>query len=115
MLNHRGFTIVEVLVALLVLSVGLLGTFSTFASVTRTFTDSYLSVEVVANAMELLEQVRGGCSSSSSMLAGSWTGTSVSYTWETEEVNRQLRRVTVIVSSAAVRARVDTFSATIPC
>lgn len=113
MLNPRGFTIVEVLVALLVLSVGLLGTFSTFASVTRTFTDSYLSVEVVANATELLEQVRGGCSSS--MLAGSWTGTSVSYTWETEEVNPQLRRVTVIVSSAAVRARVDTFSATIPC
>ena len=113
MLDSRGFTIVEVLVALLVLSVGLLGTFSTFASVTRTFTDAHSSVEATATATALLEQLRGGgCGGT---VAGSWSGVTANYTWETEEINPQLRRVTVIVYTVAVRARVDTFSATIPC
>ncbi len=113
MLNARGFTIVEVLVALLVLTVGLLGTFSTFASGARTLTDGHSSVEVATNAAALLEQIRGsGCGETP---GGSWNGTSVNYRWETEEINPQLRRVTVFVTSAAVRTRVDTFSATLPC
>lgn len=111
--DPRGFTIVEVLVALLVLTVGLLATFSIFASVTRTFSDAHSSVEVSAHAAELLERVRGGgCSGPT---AGSRIGGLVSYTWRMDEVNPQLRRVTVIVSSARVRARADTFSAMIPC
>ena len=113
MLSSRGFTIVEVLVALLVLSIGLLGTFSTSASVVRTFTDGHSSIKVTANAAALLEKVRGGgCVGT---VAGSWSGPTISYTWETEELNPALRRVTVIAYSAAVRVRVDTFSATIPC
>ena len=113
MLDSRGFTIVEVLVALLVLSVGLLGTFSIFASVTRTFTDAHSSVEVTANAITFLEQLRGeGCGGTG---AGAWSGNSVVYTWEMKEINSELRRVTVIASPAAVGARVDTFSAVIPC
>ena len=113
MLNSRGFTIVEVVVALFVLSVGLFGTFSAFASITRTFADSHSSVEVAANAAAVLEQVRGGgCSGT---VAGSRSGYSADYMWETTEINTRLRRVTVIVSSVGVRSRVDTFSAMIPC
>ncbi len=68
---------------------------------------------VVASAAAFLEQVRGeGCRG---ILQGSWSGPSTSYTWETEEINPELRRVTVIAHYAAIRARVDTFSATIPC
>ena len=113
MLGPRGFTIVEVLVALLVFSVGLLGTFSIFASVTRTFKDGHSSVEATANGAELLERVRsGGCSGP---MGGSQLGGPASYTWSMEEINPQLRRVTVIVSITGVRARSDTFSAMIPC
>ena len=113
MSNRNGFTIVEVLVALLVLSVGLLGTFSTFASATRKFTDGHSSVEVASNAASVLERIRAvGCGGRS---AGSWLGTTISYTWETEELNPQLQRVTVIAGAAAVRTRIDTFSAVIPC
>ena len=113
MMTSRGFTIVEVLVALLMLSVGLLATFSIFAAVTRAFSDSHSSVEVTTNAAAILEQIRAvGCGGVS---AGSWSGPSVHYTWETEQINPQLSRVTMTVYSAAVRARVDTFSAMLPC
>ena len=113
MLGLRGFTIVEVLVALLVFSIGLLGTFSIFASVTRTFTEGHAAVEATATAAEFLEQVRGG--GCAGMAVGSQNGGSAGYTWTMDEISPELRRVTVIVRSEGVRARVDTFSAMIPC
>ena len=113
MMTQRGFTIVEVLVALLVLSVGLLATFSTFAAVTRVFSDSHSSVEVTSNAAAILEQIRGaGCGGAT---VGFRSGPSAHYTWETEQLNAQLLSVTVTVYSAAGRARVDTLSALLPC
>lgn len=110
---NRGFTIVEVLVALLVLAIGLLAAFSTFASATRTFNDSHAFVEAAADAGAFLEEIRGaGCGGA---FAGSWIGPSSSYTWAKEEISPQLWSVTVIVQSGAVRVRADTFSTTIPC
>ena len=113
MLKSGGFTIVEVLVALLVLSVGILGSISIFASATRTFNSGHAAVEAAANAAELLETVRGGgCGGST---AGSGIGGFGAYTWDIEEITPELRRVTVVVRSVGVRARTDTFSATIAC
>lgn len=112
MLNARGFTIVEVLVALLMLAVGLLGTLSILASVSRTFADAHSAVVTTANAAELLERLRGGgCAAA----AGSVTGGTMVYTWSVDQIDPELRRVTVVVGSGRLRARADTFSAVIPC
>lgn len=112
MSNARGFTIVEVLVALLMLAVGLLSTLSTLASVARTFADAHSAVVTTANAAELLEQLRGGgCATS----PGSATEGTMVYIWSVDQIDPELRRVTVIVGSGRLRARADTFSAVIPC
>jgi len=112
-MEARGFTIVEVLVALLVLSVGMLGSVSIFTSVARTFNSGHAAVESAANAAEVLESVRGGgCGGAN---AGSGIGAHGAYTWNVEEITSELRLVTVILSSVGVRARTDTFSATIAC
>ncbi len=110
MLNIHGFTIVEVLVALLVLSVGLLSTLSVFGSVARTFSDSRATIMAFAEAAEVLEKVRGGACSR--FVAG---GGAANLTWIIDEVAPTLRRATVIVHSSGVRARRDTFSVTVPC
>lgn len=109
----RGFTIVEVLVALIVLSVGILGSLSIFASVTRTFTAGQTSVEAAANAAAMLEAVRGdGCRRST---ASAGNGGSAAYTWIVDEISPELRRVTVIAHSVGLRARTDTFSVFVAC
>lgn len=113
MKNPRGFTIVEVLVAVLVLSIGILGSFSIFVSATRFFNSGHASVEATASAAAVLERARGGGCSGSTV--GSGISANGAYTWIIEEINPELRRVTVIVSSGAVRARTDTFSAVIAC
>jgi Tfp pilus assembly protein PilV len=113
MLDARGFTIVEVVVACFILTVGLLGTLSTFAAVARMFQDGHASIEASAHAAELLESVRGeGCNGTT---AGARSEGTVSYFWRTDEIAPDLRRVTVVVSSARARIRADTFSAILPC
>jgi type IV pilus modification protein PilV len=113
MLGASGFTIVEVLVALLVLVIGLFGTLSTLSAAYRRFEDSHSSIVASAHAAELLESLRGDkCGES---VAGSQSTRSLSYFWTTEQISYGLRRVTVVVSSARLRSRVDTFSAVLPC
>ena len=111
--DSRGFTIVEVLVALLVLVVGLVGTLAAFVSAARTFEDGHSSIVASARAAEVLESVRAlKCRGSA---AGAGGDSTVSYFWRTDEISSDLRRATVVVRIAGVRNRADTFSAMLPC
>jgi type IV pilus modification protein PilV len=108
-----GFTIVEVLVALLVLVIGILGTLSAFGAAYRRFEDGHSSIVASAHAAELLESLRS--EKCGERAAGSLSTRSVSYFWTAEQISDGVRRVTVVVSSAGWRSRVDTFSAVFPC
>ncbi len=113
MRNPCGFTIVEVLVALFVLSIGLLGTVSALAAVARSYSDGHDSVVASAAAAEFLERARAEACGAAT--AGSRTEGAISYTWMAERFGADLRRVTVIVGAGRVRSRVDTFTALMPC
>ena len=113
MLESKGFTIVEVLVALLILVVGLLGTLSTFSAATRLLADGHSYIENGVRASELLEFMRvDGCGRAS---VGSNSGGVLGLSLSTEEIGPDLRIVTVVVDAVTVRSRADTFSAVIPC
>lgn len=64
MTGHRGFTIVEVLVAIIVLTVGILGLMTTTALVTRMIARGQRSANAAAFAGRRLEILRAtGCKS----------------------------------------------------
>jgi type IV pilus modification protein PilV len=113
MLSKRGFTIVEVIVALLVLSIGLLGAVSVFASSARNSQSGHNSAEVSASATEVLEIARAsGCSASRAGAANALEGV---YSWKSEEITSQLQLVTVVFNPSTPRHRADTFSAILAC
>jgi prepilin-type N-terminal cleavage/methylation domain-containing protein len=112
-LNSKGFTIVEVIVALLVLVIGLLSTASTFAAAARNFESGHASVTASARAKELLEAARvRGCDGAR---AGSAIENMGVFYWTAEEMGSDLQLVTVIYSPRLLRTRADTFSAVVPC
>lgn len=113
MRNTCGFTIVEVLVALFVLSIGLLGTVSALGAVARSYTDGHDSVVASAAAAEILERERAEACGAAT--AGSWTEGAITYTWTIDRIGTDLRRVTVVVAAERMRSRVDTFTAFMPC
>ncbi len=113
MVNARGFTIVEVIVALLVLAVGLLSTVSTFAATSRNFESGHSSVVTSARAGELLEIARArGCGGIADGAKNDGIGV---YLWSSEEISTDLQLITVVFSPWASRSRADTFSVVLPC
>lgn len=58
MKNEQGFTIIEVIIAVIVLSVGLLGLASTSALVTRMIAQGHRYTEIAAMGQGKLEELR---------------------------------------------------------
>jgi len=56
--SHRGFTIVEMMVAIIVLGVGLAGVLLAFGVVTRGSADPVIAQQMLAIAEELLEEIQ---------------------------------------------------------
>jgi len=108
-----GFTLVEVLVGLLVFTVGLLSTIAVMVSSARFFQEGHSTVRAVARAEELLERERSSvCAGTPS---GLLTNGELTYRWQAEQVGDALRHVTVVISSGRLRARLDTLSKTFVC
>ena len=119
-MNDRGFTIVEVLVAIIVLTIGLLGLMGTGALTTRMIARGQRSALASIHAGERMEVLRA--SACISRAAGSETlyrgGTVVGrndWTWATAGAN--LFRLTLAsrYKTTQGRQRSDTMELTISC
>jgi prepilin-type N-terminal cleavage/methylation domain-containing protein len=115
MTDRRGFTIVEVMVAVMILSVGILGLVTTAGLVTRMIGQGQRYTEASTLASERFEILRAqGCPA-----AGSADTTQGAYNvaWKIAEVaGGKGREMVVVVTSPTTRGnRTDTFSTTMVC
>ena len=122
--NRSGFTIVELLVAVVVLGVGLLALAAGMGSITRTLHGSRISTEAVQLATRRMDRLRAAARSTpapctagtfSSSVAPSYSA-GVTTTWIVPG-SGALRRVLVIASYPMGRGktRVDTLATNINC
>jgi Tfp pilus assembly protein PilV len=115
MTNERGFTIAEILVAILVLTVGLLGLVSTAGVVTRMIGQGQRYSEVSNLANERFEILRAqGCPAAGT---GSEARGAFTIAWRvTDAAGGKARALQVIVTSPTPRGtRADTLSTTQVC
>lgn len=117
MSNERGFSIIEVLVAVLILTVGVLGLASTAALVTRMIGQGQRFSQANALANERFEILR--TQRCSAMAAGSGTSGPYSFAWAVDSTGLGVkgRRIRVIVRSptGAATTRADTFTTIVFC
>lgn len=107
MRHARGMTIVEVLVAVLVLSVGLLALTTAAAGVSRMIDDGRRSTEAAALAAERIDLLRAsGCPAAE---AGSTASGSFTIAWAVVAAgDNRTRLITVIVTRTVGRGHADT-------
>ena len=112
MSDRRGFTIVEVVIAILVLTVGILGLASTAALVTRLIGEGGSYSQSTTLATEQMEILRSQCGA---LHGGNTTKGAYSIEWSVTDLG-EASQVTVKVTApqAGRSARVDTFTTTIP-
>jgi Tfp pilus assembly protein PilV len=113
--REGGFTIVEVLIAMLVLTVGLLGLASTAGYVTRMVGQGNRFTEAATLANREFEILRaGGCSA---MTNGSRTSGQFSVSWTVTSVSSgKANQIQVTVTSpTGSGTRTDTFTSTVLC
>lgn len=115
MRNRGGFTIVEVLVAVLVLTIGLLGLAASAATVTRMISQGQRYSEASTLATQRFEILRS--QSCASIASGTDTQGRYTISWTVQTVgNMTAQTVTMVVTSPTASAeRADTFQTTIPC
>lgn len=115
MSNQRGFTIIEVLVAVLVLTVGILGLATTAALVTRMIGQGERFSQASTMAAEQFEIFRS--QQCTSLAAGNATRGGITLSWTVQNAaGGRARTVTIEVLTPTGRGtRADTFSTTIGC
>jgi len=122
MKGERGFTIVEILIAVIVLTIGLLGLVSTAALTTRMIARGQRSAIAAMFATQRMEQLRPAACIDAQRVAGSDTlfrgSTWVAINnWSFVDEGSQYYRM-LVVTISKVRAnqlRVDTLEAGVPC
>lgn len=118
--NARGFTVVEVVIAIVILSLGILGLVSTAAQVTRMVGQGARYSQAGALATERFEQLRA--TTCASMTSGSETRGGYYIRWSVSSSSSNdgvdSRQVILQVVSPTVqgsRSRTDNFTTVIPC
>lgn len=119
MSGERGFTIIEVLIAVLILTVGLLGLASTAAVVSRMVAQGDRFTEASNLASRQFETFRSQWTGTDCAGAADGSSSASGFTvqWRVVSIaNGRARDVTVVVTSPTGRGnRTDTFSQTIVC
>ena len=120
--NTRGFTIIEIMIAIIVLTVGILGMVTTAALVTRMIARGQRSAEASAFAARRLERLRPAACIAAQRNAGTdtlyrgsnWTAIN---RWTFSDAGNQNYRVKIVTTYRTVKNRVrsDSTEATIPC
>ncbi len=120
--NQRGFTIIEVIIAIIVLTVGVLGLVTTAALVTRMIGRGQRSATAAAFASRRLERMRvAGCTAAQrvngqdTLYRGStWVAVN---TWTFTDAGNQNYRLKIITLSKTTQNKVrrDSTETTIPC
>jgi prepilin-type N-terminal cleavage/methylation domain-containing protein len=116
--DNRGFTITEVVVAIVIFSVGVLGLAGTAASVTRMVGRGQQSNRAAALASARFETLKAQTlvgTNCGGIVSGSTTEGRYSLAWTVTTVGTG-RQVTITVTSpTATGARTDTFTSWITC
>jgi prepilin-type N-terminal cleavage/methylation domain-containing protein len=122
--NRSGFTLVELLVAVVVLGVGLLALAAGTGTITRTLQGSRIATQAVQQTTQWMDQLRASSKSTAvPCTAVSFTSSAVpltrqgiTLTWVVP-ASGALRRVLVIASYSVGRSRtrVDTLATNVSC
>ncbi|HKG93986.1 MAG TPA: prepilin-type N-terminal cleavage/methylation domain-containing protein [Gemmatimonadaceae bacterium] len=115
---RRGFTLVELVVAIILLSIGIIGLASTAGYVTRQMAGS--SVQTVAssvaqNRIDSLTSI--GCSRLVAPMTGSATTRGISETWTVKDTLQNVKKITLALTVPLRRGAPKTINYTtfIPC
>jgi prepilin-type N-terminal cleavage/methylation domain-containing protein len=118
----RGFTVVEVVIALIILAIGILGLAAETATLTRRLARARRAAEVSAAAAARLERLRaGGCiaraDGTEPVRHGSAPLALLRWTWSTTGDSTYLARLTVTPAGAAAARlmRPETLTAVLLC
>lgn len=112
--GRGGFTVIEVIIAIVILSVGIIGLATTAALVTRMVAQGQRYSEAAALAQKRFERLRG--QSCTTLAAGTATSGQFSERWTVTTVGTNGRRFTVYVTSPTGEGfRTDSFTSTRFC
>jgi prepilin-type N-terminal cleavage/methylation domain-containing protein len=120
MKTQCGFTVIEVIIAIVVLSIGLLGLVTTAALVTRMIGRGQRSAVAATFAAQQVEQLRaGGCLARNDGTAALNRGSTVvaqsSWTWTTVGANTYRLSLVTRYPTVQYKTRTDTTETTLSC
>ena len=120
MKSQRGFTVIEVIIAIVVLSVGLLGLVTTAALVTRMIGRGQRSAVAATFAAQQMEQLRaGGClarnSGTASLNRGSTLVAQTTWTWTAVTATTYRLSLVTRYPTIQYKTRTDTTETTLSC
>jgi len=110
-----GFTVLEVLIAMLLLAVGVLGLTGAAAVATRMIGDARRHTQAIALAQSVVERLRSGACPSVGDGEASHGPYRVHWTVSPAAGGTARRALAVVETPGGRPARVDTVSAIVPC
>ena len=120
--NERGFTIVEIIIAIIVLTVGLLGLVSTAALVTRMIARGQRTAMAATYAAQRMERLRPAACIAAQLVNGSeslYRGSTLvaTNTWAFTDAGNSTIRIRVITTYATIKNRThtDTLETAVTC